>query len=224
MEETDEGFDSSSSSEDEVVDTPGRRFSTFYLDQQYIRSKRHRFEITFFVLADVETDYVLDFIIYAGATTNLDEIDKKLSISGAVITGTPVQSWQSTLMNKKQICVRSNKKGMPELEKKLKQGEVMTQHTDKMMVLKYSVECITETMKWHKKVFFHLVDLAVTNFHAMYKEKAGSHMSLADFQLELLKEHRSKKDGRPSGNVSIRLVGRRFPKLIPAVPGGKNNS
>ncbi|KAF2889830.1 hypothetical protein ILUMI_16342 [Ignelater luminosus] len=87
-------------------------------------------------------------------------------------------------------------------------------------------------MKWQKKVFFHLFDLAVTNFHAMYKEKTGSHMSLADFQLELikqiieefLKEHRSKKDGRSSGNVSIRLVGRRFPKLIPAVPGGKNNS
>lgn len=145
---------------------------------------------------------------------------------------------------------------MPKLEKKLKRGEVMTRHTNEIIVLKWcdrrelynmlitlhtnkivdtakkneygesiknpecityynenmgsidkidmllsSVECIRKTMKWYKKVFFHLVDLAVTNSHAMYKVKTGSHMSLADFQLELvrqiiekfLKEHRSKR-------------------------------
>ncbi|KAK9700683.1 Transposase IS4 [Popillia japonica] len=53
--------------------------------KQCIRSKRHRFDVKFFVLTDVETDYVLDFIIYTGAITDLDEVYKSLGISGAVV-------------------------------------------------------------------------------------------------------------------------------------------
>ncbi|KAK9700714.1 Transposase IS4 [Popillia japonica] len=192
---------------------------------------------------------------------------------------------------------------MPKLEKKLKQGEVITQHTDKIMALKSatiekiqgkridkekqsnrrdvymlttlhtnkivdtgkknrqgeaikkpecvkcynqnmgsvdkidmllssvtwalltkssSVECIRKTIKWYKKIFFHLLDLAVTNSYAMYNVKTGNRISLADFQLELIrqiiekifKDERPRKPGRPSGDVPIRLVGRHFPKLI----------
>ncbi|KAK9680279.1 Transposase IS4 [Popillia japonica] len=274
--------------------------------KQYIRSKRHRFGVKFFVLTDVETDYVLDFIIYTGAITDLEEVDKSLGISGAIVYTLmkpclekdhnifPDNWYTSPTLakylheHKTNLCgtVRNNRKGMPKLEKKLKQGEVITQHTDKIMALKWrdrrdvymlttlhtnkivdtgkknrqgeaikkpecvkcynqnmgsvdkidmllsSVECIRKTIKWYKKIFFHLLDLAVTNSYAMYNVKTGNRISLADFQLELIrqiiekifKDERPRKPGRPSGDVPIRLVGRHFPKLIPAVPGGKQNS
>ncbi|KAK9701407.1 Transposase IS4 [Popillia japonica] len=121
--------------------------------KQHIRSKRHRFSVKFFVLTDVETDYVLDFIIYTGATTDLDEVYKSLGISGAVVYtlikpylekghNLFTDNWYTspTLAeylheHKTNLCgtVRNNRKGMPKLEKKLKQGEVITQHTDKIM-------------------------------------------------------------------------------------------
>ncbi|KAK9701406.1 Transposase IS4 [Popillia japonica] len=96
---------------------------------------------------------------------------------------------------------------------------------DKIDMLLSSVECIRKTIKWYKKIFFHLPDLTVTNSHAMYKVKTGNRISLADFQLELIrqiieklfKDERPRKPGRPSGDVPIRLVARHFPKLIPAV-------
>jgi len=51
--------------------------------KQFIRTKRHRFGIKF--LCDVETDYILDFIIYTGKTTHLVSNDANLGQSGAVV-------------------------------------------------------------------------------------------------------------------------------------------
>jgi len=53
--------------------------------KQFIKSKRHRFGIKFFVLCDVETDYILDFIIYTGAETRLKPYDKNIGVSGGVV-------------------------------------------------------------------------------------------------------------------------------------------
>ncbi|KAF0721300.1 piggyBac transposable element-derived protein 4-like [Aphis craccivora] len=50
---------------------------------QFIRNKRHRFGINFFILCDVETDYILDFIKCTGKTTRLVSCDAKLGQSGA---------------------------------------------------------------------------------------------------------------------------------------------
>lgn len=43
--------------------------------RQYIPSKRHRFGIKFFLLCDCETGYILDFLVYTGASTNVKEFD-----------------------------------------------------------------------------------------------------------------------------------------------------
>lgn len=53
--------------------------------KQFIKSKCHRFGIKFFVLCDVETDYILDFIIYTGAETRLIPYDKNIGVSGGVV-------------------------------------------------------------------------------------------------------------------------------------------
>lgn len=43
---------------------------------QYIPSKRHRFGIKFFLLCDCEAGYILDFIVYTGASTNIKEFEE----------------------------------------------------------------------------------------------------------------------------------------------------
>lgn len=104
---------------------------------------------------------------------------------------------------------------------------------DKIDMLLSSTECIRKSLKWYKKLFFHLVDLAVVNAHAMYKVKTGQHITLASFQLELIrqlivkyqKEEKQPKGGRPSsGDIPNRLKGRYFPQLVPPVSGEKQNS
>jgi len=53
--------------------------------KQFIKTKRHRFGIKLFIICDVETDFILDFIIYTGAETRLLPYDANISISGAVV-------------------------------------------------------------------------------------------------------------------------------------------
>ncbi|KAJ8929857.1 hypothetical protein NQ314_017462 [Rhamnusium bicolor] len=57
--------------------------------KQYIPSKRHEFGVKFFLICDCETGYILDFIIYTGKYTDLDNIEddllKKVGISGSVV-------------------------------------------------------------------------------------------------------------------------------------------
>jgi len=49
--------------------------------KQFIRTKRHRFGIKFFILCDVETD----LIIYTGKTTDMKACDINLGQSGAIL-------------------------------------------------------------------------------------------------------------------------------------------
>jgi hypothetical protein len=53
--------------------------------KQFIRTKRHRFGIKFFILCDVETDFILDFIIYTGKTTDIKACDINLGQSEAIV-------------------------------------------------------------------------------------------------------------------------------------------
>lgn len=42
--------------------------------KQFIKTKRHRFGIKIFVLCDVETDFILDIILYTGSTTEYKKL------------------------------------------------------------------------------------------------------------------------------------------------------
>lgn len=53
--------------------------------KQYIPSKRSRFGVKFFVLCDTKTDYIIDFIIYVGTNSDIQD-EFNLGQSGAVVT------------------------------------------------------------------------------------------------------------------------------------------
>lgn len=126
--------------------------------KQFIKTKRHRFGIKLFVLCDVETDFILDFIIYIGAQTRLLECDKNIGISGAVVMtlmaphlkkgyNLYTDNWYTYLIlcqhlqkkkdNTNRNSKKKNRRGMPELKKKLCYGEIQSSHTKSMMALKW---------------------------------------------------------------------------------------
>lgn len=51
---------------------------------------------------------------------------------------------------------------------------------DKTDMLLSSVECV-RTVKWYKKLFFHLIDLSLLNAYSVYKTCTGNIISLVDF-------------------------------------------
>ncbi|KAG5863717.1 hypothetical protein JTB14_034448 [Gonioctena quinquepunctata] len=58
---------------------------------------------------------------------------------------------------------------------------------DKTDMLLSTTETVRKCIKWYKKVFFHLLDLAVLNSHVVYKMKTGENIALLDFQRQLVK-------------------------------------
>ncbi|XP_030641170.1 piggyBac transposable element-derived protein 4-like [Chanos chanos] len=110
--------------------------------KQYIPSKRHRFGVKLFVLCDVLTGYVQDLIVYTGSSTDILPFDG-VGMSGAVVLtllqpylnkGHTVfmDNWYSSpalfqclLDNQTGACgtVRPTRKGMPQFEKKKKNGQ-----------------------------------------------------------------------------------------------------
>lgn len=125
--------------------------------KQFMKTKRHRFGIKLFVLCDVENDYILDFIIYTSAETNLLTCDKNIGISGAVVMTLMApylkkghNLYTDNLYTSPILCehlfvkktplagtVRKNRRGMPDLKTKLKAGEVQSANTKRMMALKW---------------------------------------------------------------------------------------
>jgi hypothetical protein len=92
------------------------------------------------------------------------------------------------------------------------------------LMLSY-VECARKTMKWYRKLFFHLVDLTVLNSYYAWQVVTGEKKSLPQFQLQLCRQLIQKYgticDSTTAGRRSsqedpVRLVGQHFPtKLLP---------
>lgn len=143
--------------------------------KQFIPSERSRFGIKLFEACDCETGYILNFIIYTGQRTELDENVSDLGISGAVVTSFLknyldknhilfVDNWYSSpllfqFLHEKNTgacgTVKSNRKGMPEFRKKLNVGEYETAQTKNMLAV-----------KWLDKRFVHML---TTTFGANLK-------------------------------------------------------
>ena len=78
-----------------------------------------------------------------------------------------------------------------------------------------------KSLKWYKKIFFHLIDITVYNSFNIYKEVSGKKTNYKKFVLELLEELFQELDlevkpkGRPS-EIEIldtgRMSGMHFPK------------
>ncbi|KAL4125857.1 hypothetical protein QTP88_010097 [Uroleucon formosanum] len=85
-----------------------------------------------------------------------------------------------------------------------------------------SVECVRRTIKWYKKLFFHLIDLSLLNAYSAYKTCTGLKISLADFQFQLIREIFTKyaTQNKNLCRHSItclpeRLQERHFPSMVP---------
>ena len=110
----------------------------------------------------------------------------------------------------------------------IRKPSCIVDYTDKMgavnhvdMQLSFS-ECIRKSVKWYKKLFFHLLDMAVYNAFAIYKMQNNNPTHLSDFRLEIIREiltkygpQRSIPIGRPPTRDSpLRLTARHFSALI----------
>lgn len=86
-----------------------------------------------------------------------------------------------------------------------------------------SVECARATMKWYKKLFFHLLDITTLNAHLLFAEVTGEKETFESYIRELCREifaehaqDRSTRATRPtSGETPLRLRQRHFPRLVP---------
>jgi hypothetical protein len=96
--------------------------------------------------------------------------------------------------------------------------------TDMMIT---SIECIRKSLKWYRKFFLHLLDITVLNSYTLFNVKTGNNISLADFQLQLIRQiiqnyhipRQTSKRGRPSdGDQPLRLSERHFPSPVPPTP------
>uniref|UniRef100_A0A1B6GS29 PiggyBac transposable element-derived protein domain-containing protein n=1 Tax=Cuerna arida TaxID=1464854 RepID=A0A1B6GS29_9HEMI len=160
-----------------LIETLRRRYMTFFkpkqnlvIDEslvgwkgrlgwkQYIPKKRKRFGIKLFVLCDCSSGIVLDFIVYTGKGTSVDDtVAADLGISAQVIQSLMqpyiglnhviyLDNWYSSPQlynwlfdNSTGSCgtVRSDRQGMPCFPKKMKKGEVLVCHTNKMLAEKW---------------------------------------------------------------------------------------
>ncbi len=270
--------------------------------KQYIPSKRHRFGVKLFILCDCETKYILDFIIYTGADTQIELINN-LGISGSVVMTLMkpylrkghilyVDNWYTSpklfleLYNQDTGgvgTVKRNRSGMPCLKQKLNRGEQVYRNCESILVVKWMdkrevymlstvhdsqmiatekidyvtgkqilkpicvqnynenmgaidlvdmqssfTECIRKTVKWYKKVFFHIVDMASINSFYLYKTKNSKNIQLKEFRLQLIKniisKYGSQKSisiGRPPTDSPLRLSARHFPSLVPSTSSKK---
>lgn len=270
--------------------------------KQYIPSKRHRFGIKLFLLCDCDTGYILDFIIYTGATSDIKDFTDRYDIgkSGSIVMSLLepyvekghmlyIDNWYTSpnlleTLHKKRTnacgTVKSTRKNMPKINEKLSKGEFTYRSCEKLLAVRYkdkrevnmlssshipdmksvgldwktgrqilkpsciadynsymgavdqsdmllsSIECVRKNQKWYKKVFFHLLDMAVLNSYQMFKTTTTSYISIEKFHLQLVKEVINKYrtplsrtgGGRPiaEDNNELRLSERHFPSSVPA--------
>lgn len=132
--------------------------------KQYIPSKRHRFGVKLFILCDVETCFVMNFIVYTGKNTEI-VMNDEAGISGSVVTTLMapfldkghqlfIDNWYTSpfLLDLLQshntgACgtVKSNRKDMAKFPK-TKKGDCHARCTDTLLAV-----------KWHDKREVHML-------------------------------------------------------------------
>lgn len=126
--------------------------------RQYIPNKRNRFGIKLFVICDCLTGIVLDFIVYTGKGTDLD--DDNSTNDG--LTAKVIKTLMKPYLNKGHVIYMDNwysspqlfswlhdkqtgacgtlnmgRKNLPCLPKKMKKDDVAVRHNDKSIVIRW---------------------------------------------------------------------------------------
>lgn len=83
-------------------------------------------------------------------------------------------------------------------------------------------KCLWKTIKWYKKLFFHLFNITVQNSYVMYKMRNKKSLELSEFCVELVRQlieeygsMRPQMSGRPSSDCLLCLTARHFIAFIP---------
>ncbi|XP_046398242.1 piggyBac transposable element-derived protein 4-like [Ischnura elegans] len=125
--------------------------------KQFIPSKRSRFGIKTFVICDCETGFILDFVVYTGAKSDIVEQHADLGKSGDIVSTLMhtyldkghtlyVDNWYSSPAlfcwlhdRATNACgtVRRSRRDMPRMEEKLKKGELRFRSSEKLLALKW---------------------------------------------------------------------------------------
>lgn len=274
--------------------------------KQYIPSKRKRFGLKLFEICDVETGYLLNFIIYTGAKTELDPDDEDIGIAASIVKTLMkpyldqnhvlfIDNWYSSprlfqylFKQNTGACgtVKSNRKGMPVFQEKLTRGKCETACTDNMLAVKWCdkkyvyllttvntatmkstgkvnhrtgeevkkpecvleynakmgsvdkidmqisfVECARKSLKWYKKLFFHILDLALFNSYILYQVRAGEKPPFSKFRLNVVQQVMEDYHipHLPRGRAvtvdnPLRLIQRHFPSPVPPTAAQKSRT
>lgn len=148
--------------------------------KQYIPSKRHRFGVKLFMMCDSKTKYCLDFIIYTGANTDLDDSpNREIGKSGQIVTtlikpfinknhALFLDNWYNSpslaavlYRQKTYVCgtIKKNRKHMPKFEAPLlKRGEMTFQCSGPILVMKWC-----DKREIHMITTMHDYQMASTN-------------------------------------------------------------
>lgn len=140
--------------------------------RQFLPKKRNRFGVKMFVLCDVKSKVILDFIVYAGKETPIID-QQNLGVSGAVVVTLLqdyldtnrklyVDNWYSSPQLFRYLyqrgivacgTVRKNRSGMPKFEK-IKKGEICAKYCPPLMALQwYDKKLITMLSTMHDHTF-----------------------------------------------------------------------
>ena len=83
------------------------------------------------------------------------------------------------------------------------------------------VECARKTIKWYRKLFFYVLDVAVFNSYVVHRQLTGQDMTYHRFRENLVHQlmeeyHTARRPscGRPTLNTPLRLSARHFPTLV----------
>ena len=98
---------------------------------------------------------------------------------------------------------------------------------DKADAMISSIECGRKTLKWYKKLFFHLNDVTMLNAHILFKQKTSKNPTLQKYVTEVVRqllEGNAMERSTPGRHVAdnpVRLTGHHFPCTMQPRPDMK---
>lgn len=163
------------------------------------------------VLERGETQYKSTTKLLALKWKDKREVFMLTTMHDSEVTGTGKIDKQTGNETKKPLCI---------LDYNANMGAV-----DRSDMMLSSTECVRRTVKWYKKVFFHLLDISLLNAHALHLTVTGKKISLEAFQLkvvdQILEKYHTPIDVYRTGRRSceednpLRLIARHFPSQVP---------
>jgi hypothetical protein len=162
--------------QDLVIDESMVLFKGRLMFKQYIKTKRHKFGIKLYILCDCETGYVLDFIVYTGAQTEMESVSE-LGVSGGIVatlmkpylnkghslctdnyyTSPTLSPYLFDRKTNSCATVRLNRKCIPVLQKKLIRGQTESLSSQEMLAVKWrDLREVTVLTTMHRDVMVKL--------------------------------------------------------------------